>query len=260
MTQIKINGKTFDAEIFGARKDLSWNGRDSKSITLSMDYATAITTFLDDVPWSILYQPPEYVDPETQETVTPPVEEYDNSDYCVAGPITDNRDGTVTVKMGKPLPEETLATLAGGATPTNAEVKVMRASMETMYKAQSGSMTTDQKISNRFMAPAWKPGNHTVNEIYCTTPDSIWKCRQAYNNDVYPDIKPGNDAWFTFNIPLHGTTPETALPYVPPKEAESRYKTGEYMVWTDGKIKHCIRDTAYGPEEDASAWEDYTSV
>lgn len=106
MTQIKINGQTYDATVFGLRKDLSWNGRDSKSITLSMDYATAIATFLDDVQWSILYQPPEYIDPETQETVKPDIEEYDNSEYCVAGPITDNRDGTVTVKMGKPTFEE----------------------------------------------------------------------------------------------------------------------------------------------------------
>ena len=29
------------------------------------------------------------------------MQEWDNSDYCVAGPITDNRDGTITAKMGK---------------------------------------------------------------------------------------------------------------------------------------------------------------
>lgn len=32
---------------------------------------------------------------------TETVQEWDNSDYCVAGPITDHRDGTLTVKMGK---------------------------------------------------------------------------------------------------------------------------------------------------------------
>lgn len=250
---IKIGNKTYEAEVFGTKTDNSWGNRESKSITLAMDYATAVATFVDDVPWSILYQPPEYTDPETKELVTPPVEEYDNSEYCIAGPITDNRDGTVTVKMGKPLPEETLSTLTGGATPTNAQVKTMRASMETMYQAQSGSMTTDQRISNRFMAPVWTAGNHTVGEIYCTTPDSIWKCRQAYNNSVYPDIKPDSSAWYTFNIPLHGTTPETALPFVPPMEAESRYKTGEYMIY-NGSTYMCVRDTAYSPDDDASAW------
>lgn len=103
---IKINNQTYDAAVSGTARDGAWGNRESKSITLPMDYATAVSTFVDDVKWSILYQPPEYIDPETQETVTPPVEEYDNSDYCVAGPITDNRDGTVTVKMGKPTANE----------------------------------------------------------------------------------------------------------------------------------------------------------
>lgn len=253
MTRVKIGNQEYDATVSGVLTDGKWGNRESKSITLTMDYATAADTFMDDVPWSILYQPPEYYDPEQQTMVTPPVEEYDNSDYCIAGPITDNRDGTVTIKMGRPLPEETLSTLTGGATPTNAEVKAMRTSMETMYQSQSGSMTADQQISNRFMAPVWKAGNHTVGEIYCTTPDSIWKCRQAYNNDVYPDIKPDSSAWYTFNIPLHGTTPETALPFVPPKEAESRYKTGEYMIY-NGSTYMCVRDTAYSPDDDSSAW------
>ena len=83
-----------------------WGGRESKYIMLSMDYATAVATFADDVPWSILYQPSDYYDPETQKMVTPPVEEYDNSDYCILGDITVHRDGTVTVKMGKPTGEE----------------------------------------------------------------------------------------------------------------------------------------------------------
>lgn len=106
MTQIRINGQTYDATVSGTSRDTSWGGRKSKSITLAMDYATAMATFVDNVPWSILYQGPDYYDPETKETVTPEVEEYDNSDYCILGDITVHRDGTITVKMGKPTAEE----------------------------------------------------------------------------------------------------------------------------------------------------------
>ena len=106
MTRIKINGQTYDATVSGTSRDTSWGGRKSKSITLAMDYATAAATFVDDAAWSILYQGPDYYDPEAQQMVTPPVEEYDNSDYCMAGDVTDHRDGTVTVKMGKPTAEE----------------------------------------------------------------------------------------------------------------------------------------------------------
>lgn len=105
-TNVVINGTSYAAYVQGTKRDGVWGNRESKSITLPMDYATAAATFVDDVPWSILYQPAAYYDPETQQTVTPPVEEYDNSDYCILGDITVHRDGTVTVKMGKPTGEE----------------------------------------------------------------------------------------------------------------------------------------------------------
>ena len=103
---IKINNQTYDAAVSGTARDGAWGNRESKSIRLPMDYATAVATFADDVPWSILYQPSDYYDPETQQMVTPPVKEYDNSDYCLAGDVTDHRDGTITVKMGKPTAAE----------------------------------------------------------------------------------------------------------------------------------------------------------
>ena len=106
MIQVRINNQIYDANVSGLRNDSLWENRESKSITLAMDYATAVATFADDVPWSILYQPSDYYDPETQQMVTPPVEEYDNSDYYILGDITVHRDGTVTVKMGKPTAEE----------------------------------------------------------------------------------------------------------------------------------------------------------
>ena len=106
MIKIKIGNQEHEATVSGVSTDGKWGNRASKSITLAMDYATAAATFADDVPWSILYQPSSYYDPETQQMVTPPVEEYDNSDYCILGDITVHRDGTVTVKMGKPTGEE----------------------------------------------------------------------------------------------------------------------------------------------------------
>ena len=106
MVKVKINDRIFDGNVVGSIRDNSWGNRSSKSITLKIDYETTLATFADDVPWSILYQPSDYYDPETQQMVTPPVEEYDNSDYCILGDITVHRDGTVTVKMGQPTGEE----------------------------------------------------------------------------------------------------------------------------------------------------------
>lgn len=108
MTYIKINETTYPATINGYKPDRSWDNRESKAITLEMTHAEALELFVDGLAWSIIHQPNSYTDPETGETVTPAAEEYDNSEYCVAGDITDHRDGTITVKMGKYTNEELL--------------------------------------------------------------------------------------------------------------------------------------------------------
>lgn len=110
MTFVKINGQQYPALVRGRTADAEWNNRESKATTLEMTYEEAAATFQDDIPWSILYQAPSYSD-DSGNVITPETEEYDNSEYDIAGPITDNRDGTVTVKMGKITAEEALTEL-----------------------------------------------------------------------------------------------------------------------------------------------------
>ena len=86
MTYIKINDELYPASISGKMVDHDWNDRQSKAITLTMTPAAAAELFIDGLEWS-------FVDGE---------EEFDNTEYSIAGDITDHRDGTVTVKMGKP--------------------------------------------------------------------------------------------------------------------------------------------------------------
>ena len=110
MTYVKINGNLYPATINGSMKDRLWNDRESKAITLAMDYATALALFVDGLAWSIVMDIEQM---QEDGSVIIAQEEYDNSDYDVAGPITDNRNGTVTVKMGKVTAQELLAVLTG---------------------------------------------------------------------------------------------------------------------------------------------------
>lgn len=114
MTYIKINETKYPATVNGKMSDAAWDNRASKAITLDMDYAMASALFVDGVAWSIVqtqdvpvYETNENGEPVLDELGNPEVREYqtqetvfDNSDYCLAGDITDHRDGRITVKMG----------------------------------------------------------------------------------------------------------------------------------------------------------------
>lgn len=97
MIYVKIGDTQYPAVVNGNMRDTNWDDRQSKSITLEMDYLTASGLFVDGLVWSIVMVNQEEVDGEVIDVV----EEYDNSEYNIAGDLTDHRDGTITAKMGK---------------------------------------------------------------------------------------------------------------------------------------------------------------
>lgn len=104
MIYFKANGTEYPASITGKITDRDWDNRESKAITLTATYAQAAQIFVDGLVWSIVQRDtvPVYgEDGQPTGETTEQVQEFDNSAYCVAGPITDNRDGTITAKMGK---------------------------------------------------------------------------------------------------------------------------------------------------------------
>lgn len=126
--------------------------------------------------------------------------------------------------------------------------------MRAMFTTRVATMDDDTIIQCSGLAGEWEPGNHKPGEVYNAV-DQTWECYQAYDNDVYPDIKPGNPSWYTFNRPLHGKSPATARPFVPVQGSHDMYRANEYMIYTDGKIYRCKSDTNYSPDDYAQAWE-----
>ena len=113
MTFVKINETLYPASISGKMVDREWDNRESKAITLEMEYSEANELFVDGLEWSIVAQNevPVY-DENVEQTGTEVQEtEWDNSEYSVAGTITDHRNGTITAKMGKITDREALAEL-----------------------------------------------------------------------------------------------------------------------------------------------------
>ena len=106
MIYIKVNQTEYPA----ANNDRAWGNRKSKAVTLTMECTAASQLFVDGLSWSIVqrdtvpvYDKDGNPTGETKEQV----QEWDNSDYNVAGSITDNRNGTCTCKMGKKTQLET---------------------------------------------------------------------------------------------------------------------------------------------------------
>lgn len=108
---IKINNTEYPAEISGNNADTTWDRRGTKSIRLTMSANEAAALLPNNTPWSIVQRDtvPVYDEQTGEQTSTQEVEqEWDNSEYSISGPITDYRDGTVSIKMGKPTEAETL--------------------------------------------------------------------------------------------------------------------------------------------------------
>lgn len=115
---IKINETQIPATIQTRYTDTQWQNRESKAITITSTYEEAHRLFVDGLRWSVIN--------ETEEGSV----ESDMSAYAIAGPITDNRNGTFTIRMGKYFEEE-LTHLTIGTTPrSHAEAISMRQAIE----------------------------------------------------------------------------------------------------------------------------------
>ena len=111
----------------------------------------------------------------------------------------------------------------------------------------------DQKIKASGLYEDWAAGSFAVGDVRNAN-GQTWECFQAHDVAVYPDISPVGSAWRTFWRPLHGKSAATARPFVAVQGAHDTYKAGEFMIWTDGGLRECVRETAYGPDGDPAAW------
>lgn len=103
--------------------DNEWDGRESKAITMEVDFDTVDALFHDDVTWSIVHKDTVSVyddegkpvlDEHGEQTYATQQTEFDNSEYSIRDDLTVHVDGTCTVKMGKPTDLESAYELMYG--------------------------------------------------------------------------------------------------------------------------------------------------
>lgn len=154
---IKVNNTEYPAEINGNPKDRSWGERDTKTITLTMTAAEVAALLPDNTPWSIVQRDTvDVLDEQGQPTgeTKEVINEYDNSEYSLAGEIVDHRDGTVSIKMGKPTETENAI---GAVVALTGEVVTMARAVELrpVIEQASASLSDGEAAKSPELFPRW---------------------------------------------------------------------------------------------------------
>lgn len=132
-----------------------------------------------------------------------------------------------------------------------AELLAMRAALDGLV----GKIAETPAEVNEYQAAVreWQPGAYVVGDVRQRL-GAPYKCVQAHDSTANPGWTP--EATPALWMQYHGTTPESARPWIAPTGAHDMYKAGEYMIWTDGRLKKAKMDTAYSPTDYPQAWED----
>lgn len=266
MTYIQINNKRYPATVTGGITDRTWDGRSTMTITIATDYDSMCKLFpagalLD---WSVIDERTETViltdedgAPRTDEAGVPLTEERttetetDQSARPVVGPITDNRNGTYTVKMGARLAAElqreaanataALTTLAGEDIDPRTAVQ-LRAVIET----QMQSADDETALQAPTLYPVWSPTGDYVNGYRVRYNGTLYKCLGTHSaqEDWTPADAPS--LWTKVLIPDPDTVPEWEQP-----DSTNPYSAGDKVThsgktWTSDIDNNVWEPGAYG--------------
>ena len=154
---IKVNGQEYPATLIYNYKDRNWGMRETQTIYLTMPYAQAAALLPSSTPWSNVFrETKDKLDNDgnptgqTEEVVT----EEDMSAYSLAGAIVDYRDGTVTIKMGKPTEAENAV---GAVVALTGEVVTMAraAELRPMIEQAAKSFTDAEAAKSPELVARW---------------------------------------------------------------------------------------------------------
>lgn len=236
---VKVNNTEYPATVSGDRADRTWDGRDTKTIRLTMSHDEAAALLPSGTPWSIVQRGMvDVLNEQGQPTgqTKEVVNEYDNSEYSLAGDITDHRDGTVSIKMGKPTETEnakaTVTALAG------APVTYARAvELRPIIEQAAVSLSDGEAASVPELITAWAYPVDYAEGDRRSYGGKVYKCRQAHTSqaDWTPDKTPA--LWAVIDAEHAGTQADPI-----PAARGMEYEYGKYYLDSeDGKTYKCER-------------------
>lgn len=236
---VKVNNTEYPATVNGNLVDRNWNGRDTKTIYLTMSYDAVVALLPDNTPWSIVQRETQDVlDEQGQPTgeTKEVVNEYDNSMYSLSGAITDHRNGTVSIKMGKPTETEnakaTVTALAGAPVTYARAVELRPIIEQAAVSLSDGEAATVPELITAWAYPvAYAEGDRR------SYGGKVYKCRQAHTSqeDWKPSATPA--LWVVIDVAHAGTQDDPI-----PASRGMEYEYGKYYLDSeDGKTYLCER-------------------
>ena len=247
-TYIKVNNTEYPAEINGNPKDRSWGERDTKTITLTMTAAEVAALLPDNTPWTIVQRETvDKLDNDGNPTGEPEdvVNEWDNSAYSLSGDITDHRDGTVSIKMGKPTETEnakaTVTALAGAPVTYARAVELRPIIEQAAVSLSDGEAATVPELSPRWadhIGETVKPGDRR-SDMDESGVLHVYKVREGQGHTTQADWPPHLTPalWVVVDV-THAGTQDDPIPAARGME----YTYGLYYLDSeDGKTYKCER-------------------
>lgn len=230
--QVKINDNTYTLNSsFGATEVLKGYRRDVLTLTIDGEYASIATDFVDGATFVI---------------VDDMQAEYEYDTHTVAGPITDNRDGTVIVKMGaantaeqdaldKAAAAEAEIVAIAGAPVT--DVAMVRAVVE----AGAATLSDGEAAKTPSLSKAWIVGEQVNpgDRRYYAPTGRLYKVRDGQGHTTQANWTPDQTPamWAVIDVE-HAGTKEDPIPAAKGMD----YIYGKYYRDPeDGKIYLCKR-------------------
>lgn len=245
---IKVNRQEYPATCIYNYKDRNWDMRETQTVQLTMPYAQAAALLPSGTPWSIVFrETKDKLDNDgnptgqTEEVVT----EEDMSTYSLAGEITDYRDGTVSIKMGKPT--ETENAVGAVVALTGEVVTVERAAeLRPVIEQASASLSDGEAAKSPELFPSWadhigetvKPGDRR-SDMDESGVLHVYRVNKGQGHTTQENWPPHSTPamWTIINVDHAGTQADPI-----PAARGMEYEYGKYYLDSeDGKTYKCER-------------------
>lgn len=245
---IKVNGQKYPATCVYNYKDRNWDMRETQTVHLTMPYAQAAALLPSGAPWSNVFrETKDKLDNDgnptgqTEEVVT----EEDMSAYSIAGDITDHRDGTVSIKMGKPTETENAV---GAVVALTGEVVTMAraAELRPVIEQASASLSDGEAAKSPELFPRWadhigetvKPGDRR-SDMDESGVLHVYRVNKGQGHTTQENWPPHSTPamWTIINVDHAGTQDDPI-----PASRGMEYEYGKYYLdGEDGKTYKCER-------------------